>query len=677
MNNNTDTASQRDSSNRPQNNGRSNNNYSRPANTRSNSRNGSPRRNTSSPTNRKTDAQPSANPTYLVKKQHVVNREDNLPGANHRGSNNKLDARALRGNVEQVSTKGFFGNPIATNASPTYPSGKPVKVIPIGGVNEVGMNMTAIEYDDDIIIIDTGMGFGGGEKFPGVDYIIPETGYLEENRHKIRGLIYTHGHLDHIGGAPYILPKLGPIPIFGLPLTLGLLKHRLEEFELANKFTMKVIEINRPLRLGAFNIHFFRLNHSIPDNFGMAIDTPMGRILYCTDWKFDNTPFDGQLSDYAKLGQFGDEGVRLLMTDTLGALKPGYSLSEKVIGDTVKQIFGNSQGRILFTTFATTVARMQHVINACALHGRKLALVGRSMLNTFNIAFELGKIKVPSGLLIDIGQINNLPPEKIAVLLTGSQGEDNAALNRIARDEHPQVKLQGGDTVIFSSSAIPGNEGAVQDLMSRIAKRGVDVFNHREFDIHTSGHAAVEDIKMMMALTRPDYVQPIHGEYFMHQKMANIAVAMGIQREHVIIGENGKVLEMRSNEIVLTDNKVTENYLLVDGSGIGAVSEAVLEERRTMSTDGVLIAVVLVNKQKRLVGGPEMISRGFVYMKNSGELFREIEQEARTKFTSFKIDPKSTTYFADLRSNLRKVIGDYIYQKTEKNPMIIPVVVQV
>jgi len=579
--------------------------------------------------------------------------------------------------VLEQSNREFFGNPIASNSPKSFPSGKPVRIIPIGGVNEVGMNMTVLEYDDEMIVIDTGMGFGGGEKFPGVDYVIPDTSYIEQNRHKLKGIIYTHGHLDHIGGAPYILPKLGNVPIFGLPLTLGLLKNRLAEFELQENYIMKVVELNRSLKLGNFTIHFFRLNHSIPDNFGMAIDTPMGRVLYCTDWKFDNTPFDGQLSDYAKLGRFGDEGVRLLMTDTLGALRPGYSMSEKVIGETINQIFAKAEGRILFTTFASTVARLQHVVNACILYNRKLVLLGRSMISTFNTAYELGKIKVPNGLVIDVNQINDLPPEKVAILLTGSQGEDNAALNRIARDEHPQIKLQGGDTVIFSSSAIPGNEESVQDLMSRIAKKGVEVLNHKEFDIHTSGHAAVEDIKMMLALTRPEYVQPIHGEYFMHQKLANIAVSMGMDRNNILIGENGQIVEMRSDKVVLTDNRVTDSYVLVDGSGIGSVSQVVLEERKTMSSQGVIIVVLLINKQKRLVGGPETISRGFVYMKNNQELFQQLEQLIRQKFNSLLIDPKSTTYFSELRTNLKQIIGDFIYEKTEKNPMIIPVVVQV
>ena len=579
--------------------------------------------------------------------------------------------------VLEQSNREFFGNPIASNSPKSFPSGKPVRIIPIGGVNEVGMNMTVLEYDDEMIVIDTGMGFGGGEKFPGVDYVIPDTSYIEQNRHKLKGIIYTHGHLDHIGGAPYILPKLGNVPIFGLPLTLGLLKNRLAEFELQDNYIMKVVELNRSLKLGNFTIHFFRLNHSIPDNFGMAIDTPMGRVLYCTDWKFDNTPFDGQLSDYAKLGRFGDEGVRLLMTDTLGALRPGYSMSEKVIGETINQIFAKAEGRILFTTFASTVARLQHVVNACILYNRKLVLLGRSMISTFNTAYELGKIKVPNGLVIEVNQINDLPPEKVAILLTGSQGEDNAALNRIARDEHPQIKLQGGDTVIFSSSAIPGNEESVQDLMSRIAKKGVEVLNHKEFDIHTSGHAAVEDIKMMLALTRPEYVQPIHGEYFMHQKLANIAVSMGMDRNNILIGENGQIVEMRSDKVVLTDNRVTDSYVLVDGSGIGSVSQVVLEERKTMSSQGVIIVVLLINKQKRLVGGPETISRGFVYMKNNQELFQQLEQLIRQKFNSLLIDPKSTTYFSELRTNLKQIIGDFIYEKTEKNPMIIPVVVQV
>lgn len=624
-----------------------------------------------------TNAVSSDNPRFMKKSAHP----ESISGA--------LDSiqsiRNIRGTgINQGNLSMKFINPvlqsgpnIRTNDQGTYPDGAVVKIIPIGGTGEVGMNMTALECGDDIVVVDTGFGFGGGEKFPGIDYIVPDTSYLEQNRHKIKGVIYTHGHLDHIGGAPYILPKLGQVPIFGMPLTLALLKNRLAEFQLSDKFTGQLLDITKPLRLGQFQFQFFRLNHSIADVIGLAIDTPMGRIVYATDWKFDHTPFDGMLSEYGKLAKYGDEGVRVLLSDSLGVLKPGYAPSEKDIEGAILRIFEKAQGRVILTTFSTTIARLQHTINACQKCNRKLAIIGTSMVNTFNICFKLGYIRVPDGLVVDMKDADKLPPERICVLSTGSQGEDTAALNRMSRDEHPQIRLQGGDSVIFSTKPIAGNEDAVQDLVARLSSKGVDVYKPPEYGLHVSGHASVEEIKLLVALTRPRYFLPIHGDHFMLRKMGELGMAMGIPFENNLIVQNNRITEMRQNDVVVTDNVVGDGYLLVDGTGVGSVSEVVLEERRQMAKEGTVMLVLLVNKQKKLVSGPEIISRGFVYMKNNTDLFDEIREEIKRKYSSIDFDPQSKTAWTDLRNGIRNIARNYIMEKTEKDPIVIPVVVQV
>jgi ribonuclease J len=626
----------------------------------------------------KTNSVSSLNPHYMVKRS---GGEDSVVQAlgNIESVRNLRNTGVKKGNLSMSHTNPvlYSGPNIETNSPEIFENGPIVKIIPLGGTQEVGMNMTAIECGDDIVVIDTGFGFGGNDKFPGVDYIVPDTSYLEQNRHKLRGVIFTHGHLDHIGGAPYVLPKLGQVPIFGMPLTLALLKNRLQEFEMSDKYVGKVIDIEKPLKLGNLSFSFFRLNHSIPDVVGLCIDTPMGRIVYATDWKFDSTPFDGKLSDYAKLAQYGSEGVRLLMTDSLGILKPGFAISESDIGKTITKVFEQSQGRIIFTTFSTTIARIQHTINACEKTNRKLAIIGRSMINNFNVCFQLGYIRVPNGLVIDPKEVANFAPEQICILTTGSQGEDNAALNRMARDEHDQIKLQAGDSVIFSSKPIPGNESAVQDLVAKLSAKGVDVYKSPEFDLHVSGHACVEELKLLIALTKPAYLMPIHGDHYMLRKLGELGQKMGIPFENNLLVENCRITELRPNEIFVSDEVVGDSYVLVDGTGVGAVSEVVLEERRQMATQGAVMIVVLVNKQKKLIGGPEIISRGFVYMKNSSDLFEEIKGEIKKKFDSIKFDPDSKTAWTDLRNGIRQISRDFIVDKTEKDPTIIPVVVQV
>lgn len=578
-----------------------------------------------------------------------------------------------------VKNIGNIVSPITlkSNSPATFPSGPAVRVIPMGGLNEVGLNMTAIEYGDDIIVIDTGFGFGGGDKYPGIDYVLPDVEFLEQNRHKIRGLIFTHGHLDHIGGAAYIMPRLGNVPVFGTEFGLELVKLRLAEFGLDKNYAFQVIAADQKLKLGVFEIETFALNHSIPDVVGLSIDTPQGKILYCTDWKFDHTPFDNQPSDYAKLARYGEEGVRLLMTDALGILKPGYALSEREIEKNILEVFRMCEHRIIFTSFASNISRMQATINACVATGRKLALLGRSMETNFGVAFRLGKIKVPKDMMIDISAAARLDPRQVCVLSTGNQGEDSAALSRMARDEHPMVRLQAGDSVIFSSSPIPGNEGAVQDLQSALSQKGVEIYFKPEYDVHVSGHASQKDLEFMFALTKPDYLQPIHGEHFMLVRCARLGAKNGIPAEHCLVGANGRITELRSNEVLITDDYSSDKYVLVDGSGIGTVSEVVLEERRVMNKQGAIILVMLVNRKKELVSGPEIISRGFVYMKNSTVLFEELKNEMKAKLKTSTVDPNSETFYAELRQLVKQVATDIIYHKTEKMPMIIPVVVQV
>jgi ribonuclease J len=630
------------------------------------------------PPARKTFATASDRPTFTTRREEpntTLGFKGNAKVSRPRNSLVSLTG----GNLASPTINPILNSgPVLRSSSPTiFNEGPIVRIIPLGGVSEVGMNMTAIECGNDIIVVDAGMGFGGGEKFPGVDYVIPDTSYLEENIDKVRGIIFTHGHLDHIGAAPYILPKLPGVPIFGMPLTLSLLRNRLQEFELPEKIIAKIVKPEQSLILGCFKISFFRLNHSIPDVVGLDIDTPMGKIAYCTDWKFDNTPFDGQISDYAKLANMGAEGVRVLLTDSLGVMRPGYQISEKEIGKTIKKIFEECEGRIIVTAFSTTVSRLQFTIDACVKSGRKLSLIGRSMINNFKTCYELGYIRVPNDLIMDLGDLSKLPADKMCILSTGSQGEDMAALSRMSKDEHDQVRLQGGDSVIFTSSPIPGNEDSVAGLIAKLSRKGVSVYQNKEFSLHVSGHACQEDLKLLFALCKPDYLQPIHGDHYMLRKVGELGAGMGIPFDHCLIGENGRITELRHDEVVLTNEIITDKYLLVDGAGVGAVSEAVLMERRQMSTQGTIVITLLINKRKELIAKPDVVSRGFVYMKTSKDLIDDIKDHISEKFPNLEISPEGTSYFSELRSEIKLMVKNFVFKTIEKDPEIIPVIVQI
>ena len=628
----------------------------------------------------RTNATHSSRPTLMRRTPDEANNNGIIGALSNIESIRNIRGTGIdRGNlaISHLNPALVDGPSLNTKAPQTFPDGNVVKIIPIGGSNEVGLNMTAFECGEDIFIIDTGIGFSDEKNYPGVDCIVPDTTYLEQNRHKIRGLVYTHGHLDHIGAAQYVLPKLGSIPIYSMPLTLALLKNRMSEFELDVKFIAKIIDLNNPLVLGCFSIQFFRLNHSINDVVGLCIDSPMGRTIYTTDWKFDNTPYDGILSEYDKLAKYGHEGVRLLMTDSLGVLKPGKSISEAEVKKTMMSIIKDCKERVIVTAFASTIPRMQFTIDACEKYNRKLGLVGRSMVNNFNICFKLGYIKVPSGLVVDLKELANLPAENVCMLMTGSQNEDMAALSRLARDEHDIIKLQAGDSVIFSSRPIEGNEAAVEDLIAKLSRKGVDVYSPKQFSTHVSGHACQDDLQLLMALTRPDYLQPIHGNHFIIRKTAELGMGMGIPFEHCLIGENGRITEMRATEVVVTDEMVNDGYLLVDGTSVGLVSEAVLEERRQMAQQGTVVLVTTINRSKQLVAGPEIISRGFVFAQSGKPLFEMIKESVKARFETLKLDPNSPTYFTDLRNSIKNITTDVIFEYTEKTPIIIPVVVQI
>lgn len=553
-----------------------------------------------------------------------------------------------------------------------------LRIIPMGGVEEVGENMTVLEYGDDLIVIDMGLAFPD-ETMPGIDYIIPDTKWLEENKKRVRGVIITHGHLDHIGAIPYILPKIGDPPIYTMPLTAGFIKKRLEEFGLLGRSKINVFGIDDTLSLGNFRVRFFRLNHNIPDSVGLSIVTPVGQIIYATDWKFDHTPADGRPSDFQKIAKFASEGVMLLMSDSTNAEKPGYCMSERELGLTIDRTFSEQKGRIIFASFSTNISRVQQVFDAAAKYNRKVIVTGRSLVNNIEIALSLGYLKIQPKIIIKSEQAKKYPDNQIVILTTGSQGEDAAGLARIARGDHKTIKIKKGDTAIVSASPIPGNERAVAAVLSNLTRLGAHVIYSKILDIHTSGHAHQEELKLMIALTRPKFFMPIHGEHHMIVAHAELGRAMGIAEGNIFSLDNGQILEITSaGEAKATeDSKITSGYVFIDGLGIGDVGEVVIRDRQVMAQDGMFVIIMTLDRRTgRLVNQPDIISRGFIYMKGNDDLIREVKHEVR-KLVESKGKEKLEPNWAYLRNIIRDEIGEYLYQKTERRPMVLPVVIEV
>ncbi len=552
-----------------------------------------------------------------------------------------------------------------------------LKIIPLGGLGEVGRNMTIFEYEGRILVIDMGLGFPELD-MPGVDFTIPNTKYLQDRKNKILGAIFTHGHYDHIGAVPYVIEKMGNPPLFASPLTAAIIKKRQTDFPHTPKLNLKVVKEDEIINLGPFSVSFFHVNHNIPDDFGIKIDTPIGTIIDTSDFKFDPHPVNDKPADIDKLRSFGDKGVLALLGDSTGAEDEGHSISEKTIKDNLEIIFKQAKGRIVAATFGSLLNRVQQLISLSEEYGRKVIIQGYTMKSNVEISKELGYIKADKHTLIDVKDIDKYPDNKITVIGTGAQGESNAFLMRYATGEHKDVQLRKGDAVIFSSSVIPGNERSVQALKDHLYKRGAQVFHYRMMDIHASGHGEREDLREMMRLIRPKFLMPIHGYFSMMARHAELGrEVLNMPDEKIALAENGQIVELTRDKIHVTKNFVDSNIIMVDGLGVGDVSEIVLRDRQLMSADGMFVIIAVVDSQTgKVKGEPDVISRGFIYMKESQELLKQARKKIKETIARSAM-PGTDINWPHIRNNLRDKIGQFLYAKTKRRPMILPVIVEI
>ena len=544
----------------------------------------------------------------------------------------------------------------------------------LGGLNEIGKNLAVIEYEDDIIMIDCGLGFPDDEML-GVDLVIPDTTYLEKNYEKIRGLFLTHGHEDHIGAIPYILRKLD-IPIYGTRLTLGIIENKLLEHQLPYEPELNVVSAGETVKAGSFSVEFIRVNHSIADACALAIKTPVGTIVHTGDFKLDLTPVEGEVMNLTRLGQIGEEGTLLLMCESTNAERPGYTPSEKNVGQSLGNIFmRHSDKRIVIATFSSNVHRVQQIINTSYQYGRKVAITGRSMINIVGAATRLGYMTVPDGVLIDINDIKKYPPNQLTVITTGSQGEPMSALYRMAFRSHDKVQLGSEDLVVISASAIPGNEKMVDKIINELLKNGAEVFKNDSFEVHVSGHACQEEIKLMLALTKPKYFMPIHGEFKHLNANKKNAVGMGIPESNIFLSEIGKVLEIGTDGARF-GGTVPAGKVLIDGYGVGDIGNIVLRDRRHLSQDGLIVVVASVDlSYHMLISGPDIVSRGFVYVRESETLMdtaKEVTKAAIENCFDRGIDERG-----EIKNAVKTALSKFILPQTGRKPMILPIIMDV
>jgi ribonuclease J len=551
-----------------------------------------------------------------------------------------------------------------------------LRIIPFGGVEEVGINMTAYEYGDDIIVVDMGLGFPE-QKYSGINYIIPNYEWLEENKKRIRAVIITHAHMDHIGALPHILPRLGNPPVYSMPLSIGFIKSRLQEFNLVEQLPLHVVHQDDVLRFGNFTVEFFRVNHNIPDSVGLSINSPAGRVIHTGDWKLDFTPGDDLPAEMDKLAKWGGTGILALLSDSTNAKKPGYCASEAELHARLEQMFTEAKGRIVFASNALILTRIQQVLDVAAKLNRKVTIVGRSMQNNIEIALSLGYLKMKPGTIISSAQAKPLPDNKVVVLTTGAQGEDNAALARAVRGEHRDLQLRTTDTVIISSTPIPGNETAHSNLISDLLKQGVNVIHHKLFDIHISGHAQQEELKMMMALVKPKFLIPIHGFHNMLTAHANLALGMGMPPENVFVPHNGSVFEFDLNQnATMLHKRLPASYVHVDETAIGQVDASLFCDKEAMATAGVVSVILTVNRTtKKLSKEPELITRGFTYNKGSATLLKELMFEVKKHSEQYL--KKSPTNMMTLETELTELLQSYILNKTNREPLVLAVVIEI
>ena len=550
----------------------------------------------------------------------------------------------------------------------------PVKIIPLGGLNEIGKNMTVIECSNDMFIIDCGLAFPDSE-MPGVDIVIPDFTYIEKNRDKVRGIVLTHGHEDHIGGLAYLLKKIN-VPVYGTKLTLALVDGKLKEHGLSGKANLIVTAPKKTIKMGCMAVEFIKVNHSIPDAVGMAIHTPAGVIVHTGDFKVDYSPINGEIIDLARFGELGSKGVLALMADSTNAERPGYTQSERTVGESFEKLFAKGEGkRIIIATFSSNIHRIQQIVDCALRYGRKVAVFGRSMVNVITTAIELGYLDIPKGVLIDIDMMNHYSASEIVLITTGSQGEPMSALTRMAMNDHKKVNITPMDFIIISATPIPGNEKFVTKVVNELMKSGAEVVYEAMYEVHVSGHACREELKLIQALTKPKFFIPVHGEYKHLKKHAEIARELGMPEKNIIIGEIGNVIETDGTKIDIV-SQAPAGKVLVDGLGVGDVGSIVLRDRKHLAQDGLIIIVVGIEKASNtIVSGPDIISRGFVYVRESEELIDNAKA-----VLSHTLDSCSSHDFREwnyIKTRMRDALSDYIYEKTKRSPMILPIIMEI
>ena len=547
-----------------------------------------------------------------------------------------------------------------------------VQIIPLGGLGEIGKNMTVIRYDNQMLLVDAGLAFPEDEML-GIDVVIPDYSYLIEHKEMLLGILVTHGHEDHIGALPYLLKSLD-VPVFATRLTLGLIQSKLKESNL-NNIKATVVQPRDVVKLGVFRVEFIRVNHSIPDAIAVAIHTPLGIIVHTGDFKVDHTPVSGDILDIHKFAELGDKGVLCLMSDSTNVERPGFTMSESRVGVMFDEAFRNARDRIIIASFASNVHRIQQAITSAHKNNRKIAVVGRSMVNVVSIAAESGYLEIPEGTLVEVDEIVNLPGNQACILTTGSQGEPMSALTRMAMNDHRRVEIQPGDTVIISASPIPGNEKSIARTIDHLFKQGANVIYESISGMHVSGHASQEELKLMLNMVRPEYFIPVHGEYRMLIKHAQLAEQLGIARENIFVAENGSVIEFTRHGATMT-GKVTAGKVLIDGLGVGDVGNIVLRDRKQLSQDGILIVVMTISRSSgTIVAGPDVVTRGFVYVRESESMLEEAKEKARQTMTRCR--ENRITEWAVLKSQIRDALGKHFFEKTRRRPMILPIIQEI
>ena len=548
-----------------------------------------------------------------------------------------------------------------------------LKIISLGGLNEIGKNLTVYEYGNDIVVVDCGMGFPDDDMY-GIDVVIPDVSYLIKNQQKIRGIFITHGHEDHIGALPYVLRSINA-PIYATRMSAGLIRLKLEEHRLLDKTRIITCEAGDVVKAGKFSMEFIHVNHSIADAVGFAIKCPVGTCIHTGDFKIDTTPVQGGMIDLTRLGELGKEGVLALLADSTNVERPGYTRSERSVGASFDGLFKGCTERIIITTFASNVDRLQQIIDVAARYGRKVAVTGRSMENAMKVSTELGYMNIPSGVLMDLNHIKTLPKDKVCIITTGSQGETMSALSRMAFSTHRQVDIMPGDRIIISASTIPGNEQAMGNVINELYRKGAEVLNERERALHVSGHACQEELKIVHSLVRPKFFIPVHGEQRHLRLHAKLAVEMGMEPDHVLISEIGRVMELTANSAKLAGT-VTAGQVFVDGYGVGDVGSVVLRDRRHLAQDGMIVVVMSMSGEDgSLVSGPDLITRGFVYVKESEGLMEELRQVALNAIES--VDIRYATDWSAIKGSVKADLSNYLYKKTKRSPMILPVIMEV